>query len=81
MDGTESLCKDYATRDTRIKYYRNASNIGAAANFEAALRHADAEYFMWLADDDWIDPNYVDRCLKYLERGGSDCIRGFKILP
>lgn len=23
---------------------------------------------MWLADDDWIDQNYVERCLEYLER-------------
>lgn len=67
-DGTEALCKDFATLDTRIQYYRNTSNIGAAANFDEALSHSDAEYFMWLADDDWIDPNYVDRCLECLER-------------
>ena len=35
-DDTEAICRRYAAADPRIRYYRNASNIGASANFTAA---------------------------------------------
>ena len=31
-DGTEDVCRNYQARDTRIRYYRNPTNIGAAKN-------------------------------------------------
>jgi hypothetical protein len=30
------------------------------------LHEAAGKYFMWLADDDWIDPNYVSSCVRML---------------
>ena len=32
-DGTAALCRAYATQDDRIRYVRNARNLGAAPNF------------------------------------------------
>jgi glycosyltransferase involved in cell wall biosynthesis len=62
-DGTEAICREYAGRDARIRYVRQASNIGPTANFKFVLDQARGEYFMWAACDDirsadWVQVNY-----------------------
>lgn len=62
-DGTESICREYATRESRIQYVRQPNNIGAAANFKFVLDLARSEFFMWAACDDvrsqnWLQVNY-----------------------
>src|SRR5690349_4945453 len=52
-DGTWELCQEYAATDSRIKLYRNASNLGAMANFAHVLNLACGHYFMWAAHDDF----------------------------
>lgn len=58
-DETESICRQYAARDTRILYFRQKENIGAAANFQFVLEHAQAGLFMWAAHDDKWAENYL----------------------
>ncbi|MGH2873487.1 MAG: glycosyltransferase family 2 protein [Solirubrobacteraceae bacterium] len=53
--------------DSRVRYVRQAHNAGHAANYQWLLEQARGKYFMWLADDDWIDPQYVSRCVAALE--------------
>lgn len=66
-DITQSMCEAYAAADPRLVYHRQPVNRGAAANFLGVLTMATTEYFMWLADDDWIDPDYVRRCVEALD--------------
>src|SRR2546421_5586268 len=35
-DATQAICREYARRDSRIRYYRNPANLGAGWNY----RHA-----------------------------------------
>ncbi|MEA2685178.1 MAG: hypothetical protein QOE93_373 [Actinomycetota bacterium] len=63
-DGTQTYCEQVASSDRRVRYIRHPTNGGAAANFNSGLEHANGTYFMWLADDDWIDADYVTRCLE-----------------
>ncbi len=65
-DATSEICQDYASRDPRIRYFRNSTNIGGAANFERVLRLARGLYFMWAACDDWWAPNFVEANLRVL---------------
>ena len=62
-DRTEKLCRAKAARDPRLRYIRQPVNLGPTANFNAVLEPARGEYFMWLSDDDWLDPDYVAACL------------------
>ena len=39
-DRTAEICRDYAARDHRVHYFRNARNLGAAANYNLAFSHA-----------------------------------------
>lgn len=62
-DQTAEICASWMQRDSRIRYHRHASNVGAIANFNSLPPMASGAYFMWLADDDRITPNYVSECL------------------
>ena len=51
-DRTREICDEYAAGDPRIRYYRNAANIGQTRNFRRALDLATGEFFMWTCADD-----------------------------
>jgi glycosyltransferase involved in cell wall biosynthesis len=66
-DGTERICREYAERDARVRYERQARNMGAIWNFNRALELARGEYFLWQAYDDRRRPECVARCVATLE--------------
>ena len=66
-DRTEAICREYAGRDERIRYYRNDENIGAAANYNRAFELGRGEYFKWAAHDDLLAPAYLERCVEVLD--------------
>jgi glycosyltransferase involved in cell wall biosynthesis len=62
-DHTNEVVKKFA--DSRIiRYYKHAKNIGANNNFNFCVEQAQGAYFLLLHDDDWIDPDFVEICLK-----------------
>ncbi len=63
-DGTEAICRDFAARDTRVRYFRQQANLGSVANFGFVLELAAGEYFMWAAHDDLKSPDFVAACLR-----------------
>jgi glycosyltransferase involved in cell wall biosynthesis len=65
-DDTQAVCGEYRARDSRVRYFRHGVNRGVNANFKRALAESRGEFFMWLADDDWLDPTYVSRCAEVL---------------
>jgi glycosyltransferase involved in cell wall biosynthesis len=66
-DGTEEICRTYARNDRRVRYLRNAVNVGVAENFNIAFRASNSRYFRWAAHDDVIGPSYLQQCLKLLD--------------
>jgi hypothetical protein len=66
-DGTEDICRGWAARDPRVKYVRNATNLGAAANHNRVLTLARGELFKWAAHDDVWGTTFVARAVKVLD--------------
>lgn len=66
-DHTEDVCAGYVRLHSNVEIFRHRENVGATANFMSVLDHAQSKYFMWLADDDWIDPGYIAACVDCLE--------------
>ncbi len=66
VDETETICRDYMLKDSRIKYYRQKTNIGPTKNFEFVLNMASCKYFMWAAADDLNDLTFIEKLLKTL---------------
>src|SRR5579862_2506274 len=67
-DRTESICRSYAARDARIRYYRNSVNIGAPRNFNRTVELASGGFFKWAAVGDLVAPQLIERCLAVLEQ-------------
>src|SRR4051812_48138560 len=55
-DNTAAVVAELAAHDARLRCVSQAVNLGHARNFQAVLEAARGEYFMWLSDDDWLDP-------------------------
>jgi glycosyltransferase involved in cell wall biosynthesis len=66
-DGTAEICKRYAAQDRRIRYYRNARNLGAAPNYNRVFELSNSKYFKWADYDDLLSPDFLARCLAGLE--------------
>lgn len=67
-DRTEEICLEYARRDPRVRYYRNPTNVGIAANYRLVLQLATGKYFKYAAHDDLCAPQFVERCAEVLDR-------------
>jgi len=66
-DQTSEICKEYASKDNRIKYFRQIKNIGGWKNFGFILKKAKSEYFLWSAVDDIILPKFLEEVVQVLE--------------
>jgi len=70
-DRTAEICQAYAARDKRIQYHGTEKNTGPFLNFKRVLELARGEYFMWAADDDRWEPNFISSVMPYLLQGGE----------
>src|SRR5207237_6173097 len=66
-DETEQICRQYAAKDSRIRYLRNQTNLGPAKNFRRGLDLARGKYFLPVAHDDLWASSFLRRCLVVLE--------------
>jgi glycosyltransferase involved in cell wall biosynthesis len=51
------------SRDARVKVFIQAMNLGAFNNFKFLLRESSGLYFMWAADDDEWEPDFIEKCM------------------
>lgn len=66
-DDTESICREYAAQDARVRYFRNDVNVGASDNYNAVFRRARGIYFKWASCNDICAPEFLARCVEVLE--------------
>jgi glycosyltransferase involved in cell wall biosynthesis len=67
-DATEEICQSFADRDARIRYQRNAHNLGMAENFNLAFSCSKGQYFKWATHDDICKAEFLRRCVEVLDR-------------
>lgn len=70
-DHTQQICRAYAAKDSRIRYYRNENNLGATRNFNRVFELSSGEYFKWVAHDDVLAPEFLARCINVLTQNKS----------
>lgn len=63
----KEVVRKFQIKDNRIKYFRQSKNI-YGNNFLFVLEKATAEYFMWAADDDSWDSQYIKHCMAGFNR-------------
>jgi glycosyltransferase involved in cell wall biosynthesis len=66
-DATATICRAFAAGDPRVHYARNAENLGAAPNYDLCFHAARGTYFKWMAHDDEMEPDFLDKAVKRLD--------------
>lgn len=66
-DGTWEICQEYAARDSRIRIFRNETNIGPVRNWIRCAQESPSEYSKILFSDDLLEPDCIERMLQPLE--------------
>jgi glycosyltransferase domain-containing protein len=61
------VIEEYARKDARIRFIHHSKALRTVANFSYVKDNARGKYFLWVADDDWLDPNYIATCVDFLE--------------
>jgi glycosyltransferase involved in cell wall biosynthesis len=90
-DGTDEVCRHFASLDERVVHQRHPTNVGLLNNFGTAAHAARGTYVRWVGDDDQLAPDYVSRVLacfeedprrvlvttqmSYVERGRGEWVR------
>lgn len=65
-DGTEDLCRRFADRESRCKYFRSDVNRGAPSNFNFVFRQSTGSLFLWTAADDVLDSKFIELGVRFL---------------
>jgi glycosyltransferase involved in cell wall biosynthesis len=66
QDATREICEAYAARDPRVRYVRQARNIGAPRNWNAVVHEASGQYFKWASANDYCNPAFIESCVASL---------------
>lgn len=63
----KELCEQYASRDSRFRYVRQPTNIGAERNFWFVYDQSRAPLFLWASDDDLWPTEFLERGVAALD--------------
>jgi glycosyltransferase involved in cell wall biosynthesis len=67
-DDTARICARYQAQDPRVRYFRQAQNIGCAPNHNSLVSQARGELFKWVAHDDLYASDLLERCVDALDK-------------
>jgi glycosyltransferase involved in cell wall biosynthesis len=70
-DRTEAICRDYASRDRRIRYVRNDVNVGFCLNQNNVIKMATGAYFLLTHHDDIRSVDYLEKTVPVLDADAS----------
>lgn len=63
----DKIVKEFSDIDRRIVYFKHENSIKTVSNYSFVKELAKGKYFMWLADDDWLDECFIENCYSFLE--------------
>ena len=72
-DGSTSICKNYAEKDDRVKYFRK-ENEGLAAARQDGMEMAQGEYIGFVDSDDWLELNMYERMYSVAKQENADVV-------
>lgn len=58
-DATREICEEFLRRDARVRYHRQAANIGVARNWNFVARTGRGRYFKWASANDICEPSML----------------------
>ncbi len=81
IDSTTDICNKFLKKDDRIKFFKQNKNMGANWNFNFLLEKSIGKYFVWVAADNIILPEFIEKSIAELESQEKivGCISKIKI--
>ncbi len=73
-DETPLIAKNYAQNDSRIKYFKNETNLKLPGNLNKGFSLANGQYLTWTSDDNIFLPNALERMLSALNDTGKSFV-------
>lgn len=67
-DGTEEYVRSLVRSDKRVHYSRHKWNLGSLRNYDCAFGAIDSNFFVPLADDDLLLPNFLYEAYQIMQR-------------
>jgi len=64
QEGVASVIEDFARNQQNVRIFLHDKNRGAFWNFRFVLEKAQSDLFIWLADDDFWSPDFLESLLK-----------------
>jgi glycosyltransferase involved in cell wall biosynthesis len=74
QDNTWQIISAYAEKDSRIKCFRNDTNIGPVKNWEKCIGLAQGNYGKILWSDDLLHPTFIEKTLPHLADCDVGCV-------
>jgi len=66
-DNTQEVVEELRKMHPDVKYVRQQKNIGQMPNYYFLLQAATGKYFMWVADDDTLEPGALLNTVQFME--------------
>jgi glycosyltransferase involved in cell wall biosynthesis len=66
-DGTWGICQYLALRDSRVRIFRNISNLGPVRNWMRCIDEARGDLGKLLFSDDLIEPSFLEKTVPFLD--------------
>lgn len=80
-DNTEAIVHELKSADPRIKYFKNAQNVGIPQNRNLGLTHASGKYIAVLDSDDlWSDTTKLRTQVDFLEHNPTYGLAGTQVI-
>ncbi len=67
-DNTKNYIKEYMKKDHRIDLINQNNNKHIFLNYIDGFKLVDSPYTMWLSDDDYMEGDYIDKCIQIFEK-------------
>lgn len=67
IDETAEISKEYAEKDSRIKYFLNEVNLRLPRNLNKGFSLAQGDYLTWTSDDNSFRPTALEKMVNALE--------------
>lgn len=71
-DGSYEIALEYASKDSRIKVFRNEQNSGAAISRNRAIEESKGEYLAFLDSDDLWMPEKLEKQIAFMCENNCD---------
>jgi len=70
-DKTWTILENYSKKDSRIRIFKNESNVGPVRNWVKGINYSKGDFVKILFSDDWLSQNDIEENLKYLYNNDS----------